>query len=724
MDRYNFDLESFFDFSQMLLNKLYFQTVIDQEDNYKFEDEPKKHYVRGRIKIRINELHKDLKDDELPWQYPLFGFNNLFGFFQVPQRGQTVLVFFKNGDFSSPVYIPLLQYKTRPLMSKEEKEDPSKMLKLYDFLPQDTIFDDWNSDDFVKKDKIKYRHQKYVFRLPPQWTENRSSEKPEEGKKDKEGRTIPRFYIPELPKQNIQEYDHKYTDFRDVERQNEEKIKKQLNQWGMMVQDELRNTNDEEGHQIRFSRYRLYSPIEDEKKVEYTHWIDFENDKRQTIEYNVDIFNIKRVERYLEWNVLPNKVPYDCGLHLVPPKEHRKEKKKEKVKSLEYFGITTDDLMNEMRKDRLKPQLFDKLDKNIEFDQVENSPSDEPNHVDLFRNQFGWKYTEYYSNQEDHLCDYFKKEKFYQLNDWTWEKSNVHITKDFWKKKEKMVEQKQFTKEYEFDFHQRETPTPPPRPKPQCESKPFHNFEEFQNYKKNVKYLYDDDENNERKVDINEELNIKRQVEQMKYQEINDEKLHDVKNEISKYYTHRNFYYVGDKLHQDDEILDEYNISQQKITQKRITQGYDSSGAFNYKYEYNVEFDMNGKVFQITRKHTDKQGNEYSIIGNSNNFSDFTETKTIKYQSGTVSVDEQYIGGTNSEVNVLVKSNGTQNHKITVQGALGSQVIDMTQNSITITVNGGNVNVNQIGGAVTVTSTSVITLQAPLIRLLGTVSNV
>lgn len=606
-------------------------------------------------------------------------------------------------------------------MSRKEKEDQNEMLKLYNFLPQDIIFDDWNSDDFTNDGKIKYRHQRYTFRLPPQWTENRSSEKPEEGKKYKEGRPTPRFYIPELPKQNIQEYDHKYTDYKDIERPDEEKIKKQYNQWGMMLQDELRNTYDEEGHQIRFSRYRIYSPIEDEKKKEYTHYIDFENDKRQTIEYDVDIFKIKRTERYIEWNVLPTKIPYDCGVHLVPPKEHRKEKKKEKVKQLEYFGITTDDLMNEMRKDRLKPKLFDKLDKNIDFDQVEETPSDEPNHKDLFRNQLGWKYLEYLSNQEDHLCDYIKKEKFYQLNDWTWEKWNRYITKDFWKEKQKIKEQKLYTKSFEFDFHQREQPTPPPRPKPQCTSKPYHNFEDFQNYKKDVVYQYDDDDNNDRKIDILETLNIKRQVEKMKYQEITDEKLHDVKNDDSKYYTSRKFYYIGDKQHSEDTIIEEYNMEEQKMIIHRKTDTYDNSGQYNYTYEYLCSFDMNSKVFKINRIHKDKQGNEYSLKVSQSDFQNITETKTVKYSSGSVNVSETYEGGTTSNVDILVKQTGSQEHKITVQGQLGSQVIDMKPNSIDITVNGGNVNINQIGGTVNISSTTSVQIQSPLIRLIGNV---
>jgi len=97
---------------------------------------------------------------------PESGFNNLFGNFQVPQRGQTILINFLNGDIHRPVYNPNnVTYKVRPYMNLKELKDT----KIYDFVPLDLIYDGWDSDKFAEENEedLRYCHQKYVFRLPP-----------------------------------------------------------------------------------------------------------------------------------------------------------------------------------------------------------------------------------------------------------------------------------------------------------------------------------------------------------------------------------------------------------------------------------------------------------------------------------------------------------------------------------------------------------------------------
>jgi len=48
-------------------------------------------------------------------------------------------------------------------MNEKEVEET----RIYDFLPLDIAYKDWNSNNFGKDEDINYNHQRYSFRLPP-----------------------------------------------------------------------------------------------------------------------------------------------------------------------------------------------------------------------------------------------------------------------------------------------------------------------------------------------------------------------------------------------------------------------------------------------------------------------------------------------------------------------------------------------------------------------------
>ena len=320
----NFDVEDFLGSNTVKLFKQYFQTVVDQEDDFQkiqknnqietteqsISKQEGNNRVRGRIKIRIDELHRGLKDYELPWQLPESGFNNLFGNFQVPQRGQTILINFLNGDIHRPVYNPNnVTYKVRPYMNLKELKDT----KIYDFVPLDLIYDGWDSDKFAEENEedLRYCHQKYVFRLPPQWTENDDidfdTNVPCKHSYFNDGRPS-REYVDEFPRQEVHYtkdvYDPdilkkerpRFSDEQDQQEDTKQKLRNSFKMWGNMYQDELNNRLPEGEKSLtgnksktffpnRHVNHRTYSPLDDELIGEFDSVFYFTPTDKRTLQY-------------------------------------------------------------------------------------------------------------------------------------------------------------------------------------------------------------------------------------------------------------------------------------------------------------------------------------------------------------------------------------------------------------------------------------------------------
>jgi hypothetical protein len=75
-----------------LLSDIYFSALVVENND------PKQ---KGRIKIRIDGLHSDVPNGDLPWALPLINLSVL----DIPQKNKNVWVQFQQGKESEPVYL-------------------------------------------------------------------------------------------------------------------------------------------------------------------------------------------------------------------------------------------------------------------------------------------------------------------------------------------------------------------------------------------------------------------------------------------------------------------------------------------------------------------------------------------------------------------------------------------------------------------------------------------
>lgn len=205
-----------------------------------------------------------------------------------------------------------------------------KDLKIYDFLPIDIVYKDWNIYNFgaetkLANDNIIFNHKRYIKRFPPAWTDNDTIYlKEEDGHKyggavdslsdlfmslhdmfNKEGELRVREYVDEFPRQEVQNYADKYVDGidkkerpsmsednkRNFDDDKNFKLKSALKSWGTLYEDYLDNVIDskkkEESNFVpqRIVRKREYSPLEDEHLSEFISEFAFTPTDRRTVQY-------------------------------------------------------------------------------------------------------------------------------------------------------------------------------------------------------------------------------------------------------------------------------------------------------------------------------------------------------------------------------------------------------------------------------------------------------
>lgn len=279
--------------------RYYFQTVVDNNDPLHL----------GRIKFRIDQFHRDLVDNDLPWQNQQFGFNNQFGHFEVPQMHSTILIKFMHGNFYNPVYFPYNTYKQRPIMNEDERDN----LKPFNFIPSDQLYTNWETDEYYV-DNYEYNSKKIITRLPPQWTYNYDSEQ-----KSK--------IVDDLPEQKIYSETDTYDKIKEIERYDEEKIKLQLKQWGSLYLDDLYD-----------KEYRKYSPLDDFEKELILQVIDYDNKKVISNQYKFDLYKIQWERRDQEYS----------GKYLD------KTVFKDTTKYIDIHGVKQDSYYTDLLKDNLR----------------------------------------------------------------------------------------------------------------------------------------------------------------------------------------------------------------------------------------------------------------------------------------------------------------------------------------------------------------------------------
>ncbi len=541
----NYGIDDLLGFNSIKLTKPYFQTVITQDDDFqsdKYKDEiyaekedltkEEKtglnsmdnqsgiNKVRGRIRIRINELHRDLKDEELPWQMPQFGFNNLYGTLNIPQRGQNILIWFYNGDLTKPVYYPYDTYKVRPYMDLKEV----KTLKLFDFLPIDQVYSNWSNEDFGTDKNISFNHKRYIKRFPPAWTDNDTTFLKEEDKKDEEKRV--REYVDEFPRQRVQNFNDLYDpEIQKKERpslsekeenenpNNDEffKFKNALKTWGSLYEDSLDNKitkeNKEKFLPKRCIRKREYSPVEDEFLSEYKSDFYFTPTDKRTVQYtkisnswNVEMGNYKFKERIIQGGRNKSKIG-----GISKPEEQKenwgnlkqKYTHQEAVRELEIEGQITEkqyielsnnnfdyivenfkrsqDINEETNKletifkggfiqfGKIKNQKLQLQTRPTTYSNVfpvnenaEDGPEQEEIHKLLVTYPLRWNSKEWNSNKEDTTQNFYRIEKLTQLNPFSYNLENEYYNKNFTKLSKKIKEQKFFEQKFEIDFRSQE----------------------------------------------------------------------------------------------------------------------------------------------------------------------------------------------------------------------------------------------------------------------------
>ncbi len=87
-------------------------------------DDPER---RGRVRVRVYQLHEELADQDCPYAEPLFPYGGTqdVGFFFVPEVGSTVWIAFENAFYANPVWLGVYYHTPngQPFVPTEVSDD-------------------------------------------------------------------------------------------------------------------------------------------------------------------------------------------------------------------------------------------------------------------------------------------------------------------------------------------------------------------------------------------------------------------------------------------------------------------------------------------------------------------------------------------------------------------------------------------------------------------------
>ncbi len=368
-------------------DRYYFQTVIDNNDPL----------TLGRIKFRIDQFHRDLTDDLLPWQQNQFGFNNQFGSFKIPQMNSTILIKFLHGNFYNPVYFPFDTYKQRPIMNEDERNN----LKPFNFIPSDQLYTNWEQDEF-QIDNYEYNAKKIIHRLPPSWVYNYDPE-------------IKSKIVDDLPEQKQHSETDTYDKIKDIERYNEEKIKLQLKQWGTLYLDDLYD-----------KEYRKYSPLDDFEKELLLQVIDYDNKKIISNQYKFDLYETQWERRDQEYS----------GKYL------EKTVLKDTTKQINIHGVKQDSYYTDLLKDNLRNDSNRITNKMDEFNNWGGNSALDNSDYQIVEELIKYPYDQstFYIHFEDSDSNrIYKQGNTKQFQQDLYHKHHLNLTKDIYKEFEQLM---------------------------------------------------------------------------------------------------------------------------------------------------------------------------------------------------------------------------------------------------------------------------------------------
>ena len=368
-------------------DRYYFQTVIDNNDPL----------TLGRIKFRIDQFHRDLTDDLLPWQQNQFGFNNQFGSFKIPQMNSTILIKFLHGNFYNPVYFPFDTYKQRPIMNEDERNN----LKPFNFIPSDQLYTNWEQDEF-QIDNYEYNAKKIIHRLPPSWVYNYDPE-------------IKSKIVDDLPEQKQHSETDTYDKIKDIERYNEEKIKLQLKQWGTLYLDDLYD-----------KEYRKYSPLDDFEKELLLQVIDYDNKKIISNQYKFDLYETQWERRDQEYS----------GKYL------EKTVLKDTTKQINIHGVKQDSYYTDLLKDNLRNDSNRITNKMDEFNNWGGNSALDNSDYQIVEELIKYPYDQstFYIHFEDSDSNrIYKQGNTKQFQQDLYHKHHLNLTKDIYEEFEQLM---------------------------------------------------------------------------------------------------------------------------------------------------------------------------------------------------------------------------------------------------------------------------------------------
>ena len=368
-------------------DRYYFQTVIDNNDPL----------TLGRIKFRIDQFHRDLTDDLLPWQQNQFGFNNQFGSFKIPQMNSTILIKFLHGNFYNPVYFPFDTYKQRPIMNEDERNN----LKPFNFIPSDQLYTNWEQDEF-QIDNYEYNAKKIIHRLPPSWVYNYDPE-------------IKSKIVDDLPEQKQHSETDTYDKIKDIERYDEEKIKLQLKQWGTLYLDDLYD-----------KEYRKYSPLDDFEKELLLQVIDYDNKKIISNQYKFDLYKTQWERRDQEYS----------GKYL------EKTVLKDTTKQINIHGVKQDSYYTDLLKDNLRNDSNRITNKMDEFEDWGGNNALDNSDYQIVEELIKYPYDQstFYIHFEDSDSNrIYKQGNTKQFQQDLYHKHHLNLTKDIYEEFEQLM---------------------------------------------------------------------------------------------------------------------------------------------------------------------------------------------------------------------------------------------------------------------------------------------
>ena len=368
-------------------DRYYFQTVIDNNDPL----------TLGRIKFRIDQFHRDLTNDLLPWQQNQFGFNNQFGSFKIPQMNSTILIKFMHGNFYNPVYFPFDTYKQRPIMNEDERNN----LKPFNFIPSDQLYTNWEQDEF-QIDNYEYNAKKIIHRLPPSWVYNYDPE-------------IKSKIVDDLPEQKQHSETDTYDKIKDIERYNEEKIKLQLKQWGTLYLDDLYD-----------KEYRKYSPLDDFEKELLLQVIDYDNKKIISNQYKFDLYETQWERRDQEYS----------GKYL------EKTVLKDTTKQINIHGVKQDSYYTDLLKDNLRNDSNRITNKMDEFNNWGGNSALDNSDYQIVEELIKYPYDQstFYIHFEDSDSNrIYKQGNTKQFQQDLYHKHHLNLTKDIYEEFEQLM---------------------------------------------------------------------------------------------------------------------------------------------------------------------------------------------------------------------------------------------------------------------------------------------